>query len=125
MGQPLLNPRLVTPRARSGFTLVELMVALMIFTVGALAMTATAANVMTLMTASKNRAQAAAVAEARFEAMRSQPCSRHTGGSATTRGISETWSVVPLARADDVTVRVSFIASRRVATRTYRSFLQC
>ena len=111
-------------RARSGFTLVELMVALMIFAVGALAMTATAANVMTLMTASKNRAQAAAVAEARFEAMRSTPC-RHTGGSTTTRGVAETWSVVPLAKADDVTVRVTFMASRRLNTRIYRSFLQC
>ena len=112
-------------RARAGFTLAELMVALMIFTVGALAMMATAANVMTLITSSKNRTQAAAVAEARFERMRSQNCAAHAGGSATTRGIAETWSVVPLARADDVTVSVQFISNRRVATRTYRSFLPC
>ena len=112
-------------RARAGFTLAELMVALMIFTVGALAMAATSANVMTLITSSKNRTQAAAVAEARFESMRGRPCSAHTSGSATTRGIAETWSVVPLARADDVTVRVQFISNRRVASRTYRSFLPC
>lgn len=112
-------------RARSGFTLAELLVALMIFTVGALAMAATAANVMMLIGSSKNRTQAAAVAEARFEQMRSQPCSAHTTDSTTTRGIGEKWSVVPLVRADDVTVRVSFISSRRVNTRVYRSFLPC
>lgn len=112
-------------RARPGFTLAELMVALMIFTVGALAMAATAANVMTMITSSKNRTQAAAVAEARLERMRSQPCTAHTSGSTTTRGIAETWSVVPLTRADDVTVRVTFISSRRQATRIYRSFLPC
>jgi type II secretion system protein I len=111
--------------ARAGFTLVELMVALMVFTVGALAMTATAANVMTLITSSKNRTLAAAVAESRFERMRSQPCSAHTSDSTITRGIGERWLVVPLARADDVTVRVSFVSNRRVQTRIYRSFLSC
>ena len=113
------------PRARSGFTLAELLVALMIFTVGALAMVATSANVMTLITASKNRTLAAAVAEASFERMRSQPCSTHLSDSTTTRGVGVNTTVVPLVRADDVTVRVSFISNRRVATRVYRSFLPC
>jgi len=45
--------------ARAGFTLAELLVALMVFSVGALAMVATSANVMTLITASKNRVNAA------------------------------------------------------------------
>ena len=112
-------------RARAGFTLAELMVALMIFSVGALAMTATSANVMTLITASKNRALAAAVAEARYERMRSQPCSAHRTDSTTTRGIGEKWTVVPLTRADDVTVRVTFASNRRINTRVYRSFLPC
>jgi type IV pilus modification protein PilV len=112
-------------RARSGFTLVELLVALMIFSVGALAMVATAANVMTLITSSKNRTLAASVAEARFEQMRSQPCAAHKSDNATTRGIAERWLVVPVARADDVTVQVSFVSNRRVQTRTYQSFLPC
>jgi type IV pilus modification protein PilV len=111
--------------ARSGFTLAELLVALMIFSVGALAMTATSANVITLMTGSKNRTIAADVAEARFERMRSQPCSAHTSDSTTTRGVAESWQVVNLTRADDVTVRVTFISNRRTQTRVYRSFLPC
>jgi type II secretion system protein I len=124
MRRPLKHVQL-KPRARAGFTLAELLVALMVFSVGALAMVATSANVMTLITASKNRALAAAVAASRFERMRSQPCSAHQTDSANTRGIAEAWQVVPLSKADDVTVRVSFIANRRTQTRIYRSFLQC
>lgn len=113
------------PRARRGFTLAELLVALMVFSVGALAMVATSANVMTLITSSKNRAVAAAVAASRFERMRSQPCSAHRTDSASTRGVNEAWSVVKLAKADDVTVRVSFVANHRTQSRIYRSFLVC
>jgi Tfp pilus assembly protein PilV len=105
--------------------LAELLVALMVFSVGALAMVATSANVMTLITASKNRTLAASVATARFERMRSQGCSAHTSDSTSHQGIGESWQVVSLARADDVTVRVSFVANHRVQTRIYRSFLPC
>jgi type IV pilus modification protein PilV len=112
-------------RARAGFTLAELLVALMVFSVGALAMVATSGNVMTLITASKNRTLAADVAEARLERMRSQPCSAHTTDSTTTRGVAESWKTVNLVRADDVTVRVTFSANRRTQTRVYQTFLPC
>jgi hypothetical protein len=97
----------------------------MIFSVGALAMTATSANIITMMTASKNRTTAADVAEARLEKMRGQGCSTHTTDSTKTRGVSESWKTVKLARADDVTVQVRFMSNRRIQTRVYRSFLPC
>jgi Tfp pilus assembly protein PilV len=101
------------------------MVALMVFSIGALAMAATAANVITLITAAKRRSLAASVAAARLERMRSQPCSAHASDSTTSNGISESWEVVKLARADDVTVRVRFVANRRSQTRIYRSWMTC
>jgi prepilin-type N-terminal cleavage/methylation domain-containing protein len=112
-------------RARRGFTLAELLVALMVFAVGALALVATSANVITLMTGGKNRGVAAAVAQARFERMRSQPCSLHTSDSTTGNGIASSWQVVNLSRADDVTVTVRFYSNRRQQTRVYRTFLPC
>ena len=112
-------------RARNGFTLAELLVALMVFAVGALAMAKNSANLMTMITSSKSRTVAAQVAESRFERMRSQPCSAHTSDSASARGVVERWTTVSLVRADDVTVRVSFVSGRRVASQTYRSFLPC
>lgn len=121
----LTAPSVNSVRARRGFTLAELLVALMVFSVGALAMAATSANVMTLITASKNRTVAADVAQARFERMRSQPCALHTTDSATTRGVAESWRTVNLTRADDVTVTVRFNSNRRTQTRVYRTFLPC
>lgn len=112
-------------RGRRGFTLAELLVALMVFAVGALAMVATSGNVMTMITASKNRAIAASVAAARFERLRAQNCAAHTSDSTTTNGIAESWQVVKLAKADDVTVRVYFVASHKTQTRIYRSFITC
>jgi Tfp pilus assembly protein PilV len=104
---------------------VELLVALLVFSVGALAMVATSANVITLMTGAKNRALAASLAAARFERMRSQPCSAHTSDSTTSSGINQSWQVVKLSRADDVTVRLTFVANHRSQTRIYRSFITC
>jgi prepilin-type N-terminal cleavage/methylation domain-containing protein len=112
-------------QTRRGFTLVELIVSLMVFGIGALAMVATSANVITLMTASKNRTLAAEVASAQFEKMRSQGCSAHTSDSTKISGISESWAVTKLAKMDDVTVRVTFLANRRTQTRVYRSFMSC
>lgn len=120
--KPQHQPR---TRARRGWTLVELLVALMVFSVGALAMVATSANVITLSTGSKNRSLAASLAAARFELMRSQPCAAHTSDSLKSNGINQSWQVVKLTRADDVTVRVTFVANRRSQTRIYRSFITC
>jgi type II secretion system protein I len=123
---PRLTPsRKNALRARAGFTLAELLVALMIFSVGALAMVATSANIITLMTASKNRTLAADVAQARFERLRGLPCTAHTSDSTTANGVAVSWQVVNLVHADDVTVKVRFVSNRRQQTRIYRSFLPC
>ena len=112
-------------RARRGFTVVELIVAIMIFSVGALAMASTAAHVMTMMTSAQSRTIAAAVAENRIERLRVLPCAAQTSDSTTTRGVSERWTVVPGSRADDVTVRVVFTADHQAKAQVYRTFLPC
>ncbi len=111
---------------RAGFTLVELMVALMVFVVGVLAVTGSSTVVMTMVGGSQRRTIAAAVAESRFEQMRAQSCTAHKDGYGKTRGVAETWNVVPLALADDVTVRVTFPSSGgRVTSQTYRTYIPC
>ena len=118
-------PRLPRLRARPGFTVPEIVIAMMIFSVGALAMAATAARVMTMITSAQSRVLAAGVAEGRFEQLRSVPCSAQTSGSATTRGIEERWTTVNLTRADDVTVIVTYTVDHATKSQAFRSFLPC
>ncbi len=111
---------------RQGFTLIELMIAMIVFTIGVLAMMSSAGSVMTMMGGSQRRTVAATVAEARFERLRAQSCSQHTNGTLVTQGVRETWQIVPLTLADDVTVVVTYpAAGGRIATQTYRTFVPC
>ena len=111
---------------RSGFTLVELMVALMVFVVGVLAAASSSTVVMTMIGGSQRRTVAAVVAESRFERLRSVSCAAHANGNTTTRGVRESWSVVPLTAADDVTVMVTFASGGgRVTSQTYRTYIPC
>ena len=130
MYAPLLRAR-TTRRAsfmksRVGFTLVELIVALMVFVIGVLAAASSSGLVMTMVGGAQRRTIASTVAESRFEILRSVPCAAHTSGNTTTRGVRESWDVVPLALADDVTVRTIFPSSGgRVTTQTYRTYIPC
>ena len=118
--------RSVAARRRSGFTLVELMVAMMVFVIGVLAVASSSTVVMTMVGGSQRRTIAAVVAESRFERLRSVSCAAHANGIATTRGVSEKWMVVPLTAADDVTVMVTFASSGgRVTSQTYRTYIPC
>jgi prepilin-type N-terminal cleavage/methylation domain-containing protein len=114
-----------SPVSRSGFTLVELLVAITIFTVGLLAMAGTSSMIMQMMAGSEARSVAAGVAESRFEKIAGTACANRTSGTVTTRNIIETWTRFPLARADDVTVAVTYLSGHRSRTETFRSYIPC
>src|SRR2546421_5154056 len=113
------------PMNQRGYTIVELLVAVMIFSVGLLAMAGTASVIMSTLTSTQSRTIAASVAESRFERVRATPSANRAAGPALSRGISRAWSPDRLARADDVTVNVTFLSNRRQRTETFRSFLPC
>ncbi len=85
-GSPALRPR-------TGLTLVEMMVAVMIMCVGLLAMVGTSAYVVRQIGGSRAQSNAATVIQARLEWMRSVPCASITNTSNTvTRGVKESWT---------------------------------
>jgi type II secretion system protein I len=112
-------------RSQQGFTLVELLVAVVILSVGLLALVGSSAVMMTNLGDSQSKTLAASVAESRFERIRATACASRTSGSAVSRGISETWTRTPLARADDVTVIVQLESRHQTQTQSFQSYLPC
>ena len=128
-----MSPRARNPKnrpsgavARDGFTIVELLVAMMMFAVGMLALASTAASVTKMMGGAKRMTIATQVAQSRIERLRSSPCATLASGADTVRGVISSWTVVRGTRSVAVTEIVSYKMSRaQVATRTYKTTLSC
>lgn len=112
--------------SRAGFTLVELLVAMMIFAVGMLGLAATAGSVTRMMGGARRQTIAAQVAQSRIEKLRASPCTALTGGSETVRGVTNIWTVTAVSRGVNVTDSVVFpIARGGSRSRVYRTTLSC
>lgn len=125
-----MSPRRRTPRAsgtksRAGFTLVELLVAMMVFAVGMLGLAATAASVTRLMGGASRQTIAANIAQSRLEKLRASPCSTLANGADTVRGVVSAWTVQPVTRGVNITETVIFPTQRGNRTRTYKTTLPC
>lgn len=111
---------------RAGFTLVELLVAMIIFAVGMLGLAATAGSVTRMMGGAKRQTIAAQVAQSRIERLRATPCTTLTSGSETVRGVTNFWTVSAVTRGVNVTDSVVFATSRGgTRTRVYKTTLSC
>ena len=79
--------------ARQGFTLVDLIVAIVILSIGVLGLASTAAVVTPQIGGGAQQTRAATVAQTRFEELRSMPCAAYGGlpftGTASANGFRE------------------------------------
>ncbi len=111
---------------RGGFTLVELIVAIMILVVGVLGLASTAAVVSRMIGSGGYQTVAANVAQTRFEKLRSARCGALASGTATTRKVTEAWRVQQVsARLYFAVDSISFTDMRSTRHQGYRSFVQC
>ena len=78
---------------RRGFSLVEVVIAMLVFAVGGLGLAASAAAIAKQVAASGLRADAATIARSRSEAAHGASCGSFSSGEAVTAGISSVWSV--------------------------------
>ncbi len=86
-------------RNRAGLTLIEVIVAMLLFTIGALGMAASSAAITRQMTLSILRSRAASTARTRDEEMHAAGCAGISGGSETRQGIVSNWTIAQGATA--------------------------
>ena len=80
-------------RRRDGFTMPELLIAIIVIAIGLLSLATGSAGVLRQMRWGNQSALAAIVATQRMENIRSQGCSVLSNGTATTRGLGEKWVI--------------------------------
>jgi prepilin-type N-terminal cleavage/methylation domain-containing protein len=113
-------------RPRSGMTLVEMMVAVVILSVGLLGLAGTSAVVTRQVSGGASQSIAANAIQSRLEWMRSLPCSAIKDSTATNRGVREHWILGPTANGVlwvRDTVQYSVGGTRR--THTYTMTVPC
>ena len=115
-------------RRRAGFTIVEVLVAVMVLSIGVLGLAGAAAIVTRMMGSSEMQSDASTVASARFESLRGTRCPL-AAGSASGAGITERWSVSQLGNAGyrmyEVVDSVRYQNRSGQRTQAYRSVVQC
>lgn len=112
-------------RLESGYTLIEIVVALLLFTVGALALVATSAVIGRELNANAIRERAGRMAESRLE-MLGAGCRGATAGREASNGITSDWSV-EFPDSAHVSLVESIVYSTRQGSRTdsYRVTIPC
>jgi prepilin-type N-terminal cleavage/methylation domain-containing protein len=111
--------------AVAGYTLLEVIVALLVFTVGALSLAASSALVAQTLAMNSLRERGERIALSRIAIIKSQ-CAIAASGRETVREIESAWSV---ARPDALRViaieSVSYMSPRGARTETYRTAIWC
>jgi prepilin-type N-terminal cleavage/methylation domain-containing protein len=85
---------LLSPHPLRGFTLVELLIAIVVLAVGLLALTSAGAATVRLEGRGQQLSRIASLGDTRLELLRTKRCAAVSGGADSAR-LTERWSVVP------------------------------
>ena len=107
-----------------GYTLIEIIVALFVFTLGVLALAASSSVIAKAMATSASRERATRAAVSRVEAIESQ-CASAKSGWETINQIESEWIVTPLRFVTQVDESVRCAGARKACTATYHALIWC
>jgi prepilin-type N-terminal cleavage/methylation domain-containing protein len=121
-------------RSSSGFTLVEVLVAIVVLGIGIVALVGSSAMVTRMIGRGKVETRAAQVASRRVETLRlaaystSPRCTAAgfiSGGPATTSGITESWVVPGAGKVRSVQVNVTYRTVQGTRTASLQTRIEC
>jgi type II secretory pathway pseudopilin PulG len=120
-------PVLCRARPRGGHTLIEVLVACVVFAVGTLAVQGAAVNALRQARDAYVRQQSASLALLQLEPAVSGPCALSLTGSQVVRGVRIDWSVGPAAAAHarEVIQTARYLSGGALRSDTYRSAVRC
>lgn len=110
-----------------GFSLVEVIAAMVILTIGVLGLAASARAVARLSAEGGQMSGAAAAASSKLEELRaSADCSSLAGGSGTAAdGYSLSWTVTTSGLLKEVTLTVSYSTGTRTRSTAFVTYISC
>lgn len=114
-------------RSQGGFTVVEVLIAVLVLTVGLLGMVTTAALTTRMIAQGQRFSEASAIANERFEILRAIPCAQMTGGSSQVGRYSVSWTVTANEANTwrRVTVTVTSPTARGSRTDQFTTIISC
>ena len=109
-----------------GFSLVEVIVAIVILAVGVLGLAASAGAIVRMYAEGGRVSGAAAVAESRFELLRAGTCTTMASGTATTGEFTERWVVSsPTTLLRLVSEQITYSYGRGTRSTTFVTQISC
>jgi Tfp pilus assembly protein PilV len=112
-------------RPRAGITLVEIMIAVTVLSIGVLGLATTASYVSMQMGGGSQQTNAANVAQTVYDSLAARPCATLSNGSGTKNRVNVAWTVADSGFADYITQTITYKTRRGNRTITFRSMLPC
>ena len=108
-----------------GFSLIEVMVAMLILTVGVMGLAASATSITRMTGEGGRTGGAAAVASSRFELLRATACASLASGTATSGKYSESWTVSSSGQLVTVAETVTYVRGRASRSAVFTTYISC
>jgi prepilin-type N-terminal cleavage/methylation domain-containing protein len=109
-----------------GFSLIEVIAAMIILTVGVMGMAASTTAITRMTSQGQLTGNAAAVAGSRFDVLRATPCgSLGTGGTAVQKKFNEKWAITTSGSLRSVVDSVTYIFAAKSRTSAFSTVISC
>ena len=117
---------ITTRRPRRGLTLIEMIIAIVVMSIGVMGLAGTATYVATQMGGGSAQTIAAALSAKVADSLASRNCASLIDGTQTKRGVTVAWRVVPSTRIRTITQTVTYTVKRgSTKTQSYTMVVQC